>query len=102
MLDYDNYRRTLPIGIPKSDEIRQVITLRLTKLLLHQNLQLSLMSLFSPSDGDAHVRPKVHYKISDQWNAEIGSTIFFGIDDHTFYGQFENNTNVYISLRNNF
>ena len=102
MLDHDNYRQTLPPGIPKADETRHVVTLRLTKLYLDQNLELSLMNLYSPSDGDAHIRPKVHYKISDRWGAELGSNIFFGIDDHTFYEQFEDNTSVYVSLRNSF
>lgn len=102
MLDHDNYRRTLPSGVPKADENRHIVTLRLTKLLLNQNLELSLMSLYSPSDGDAHIRPKMHYKVSDRWSAEFGTNIYFGIDDHTFYGQFKDNSSVYLSIRNNF
>ena len=102
MLDHDNYRRALPPGVPKADENRHVVTLRLTKLYHNQNLELSLISLYSPSDGDAHVRPKLQYKVSDRWSVEIGSNIFFGIDDHTFYGNFKDNTNVYSGIRNNF
>ena len=99
MMDHGAYERTLPPGMHARDEDRHVVTLRLTKLLMNQNLKLSLFAYCSPSDGDAHLRPKVHYKINDQWSAEAGANIFVGNHDHTFFGQFENNTNVYTGLR---
>jgi len=48
------------------------------------------------------MRPKINYKINDQWAAEVGGNIFFGSDDHTFFGQFKDNTNVYAALRFSF
>jgi len=53
----------------------------------------------SPSDQDGYIRPKVHYKITDQWTAEAGSNIFTGEEDHTFFGQFQDNTNAYAGVR---
>ena len=76
-----------------------MVTLRLTKRLLNQNLKLSLFVYYSPSDRDAHFRPKVHYKISDYWSAEVGGNVFVGRHDHTFFGQFEKNTNAYVGVR---
>jgi len=99
MMDHDDYLRTLPPGMHARDEDRHVVTLRLTKLLMNQNLKLSLFTYVSPSDGDAHLRPKVHYKINDQWAVEAGGNIFLGRRDHTFFGQFEDNTNLYTGLR---
>ncbi|MEW6375318.1 MAG: hypothetical protein AB1502_05940 [Thermodesulfobacteriota bacterium] len=99
MSDYGAYKRTLPPGSQAADEYRHVITLRLTKLLMYQNLRLSLFTFYSPSDQDAYVRPNIHYKITDHWSAEAGANIFFGKKDHTFFGQFKDNTNVYLGLR---
>ncbi len=102
MMDHDDYRRTLPAGIPRADEDRHVFTVRLTKLLMNQNLTLSLFSFYSPSDRDAYLRPKIQYKIDDHWSAEVGGNVFVGKDNHTFFGQFEKNTNVYVGVRYSF
>jgi hypothetical protein len=102
MQDYEEYERNLPEGMNKKDEYRHVLTLRLTKLLMNQNLSLSFFTYYSPSDADGYMRPNVNYKINDEWTAEIGGNIFFGSDDHTFFGQFKKNTNAYASLRFSF
>ncbi len=99
MLDYDAYRDTLPFFIDPRDEDRVVLTLRLTKLLMNQDLTLSLFTFYSPTDNDAFIRPKASYKITDAWRAEVGANIFFGENDYTFYNQFEDNSNVYAGLR---
>jgi len=101
MLDYDAYEQNLTGG-PKKDQYRHLMTLRLTKFLLNQNLRLSLFSYYSPSDNDAYLRPKAHYKVTDRWAVEVGGNIFLGADDHTFFGQFQNNTNAYAGLRYGF
>ena len=102
IMDYGDYKRTLPSGSKARDEDRHVITLRLTKLLMNQNLELSLFVYYSPSDSDAYLRPRVHYKINDNWSTEVGANIFLGEDKHTFFGQFENNSNIYFGLRRSF
>jgi len=99
MSDYGAYERTLPPGSHAADEYRHVITLRLTKLLMYQNLRLSLFTFYSPSEQDIYARPNIHYRITDHWSAEAGANIFFGEEDHTFFAQFKDNTNVYLGLR---
>ncbi len=101
-LNHDDFRRTLPQGSPGAHENRHLVTLRLTKLLLSQNLQLLLFTFYSPSDMDAYLRPNIHYKIDDHWSAEIGGNVFVGRDDHTFFGQFEKSRNVYVGVRYGF
>lgn len=100
--DYDAYRGALSPGSPEADQYRHLLTMRLTKLLMNQNLKLSFFVYYSPSDKDAYLRPKVHYKITDQWAAEMGGNLFFGSDDHTFWGQFGDNSSMYAGLRWNF
>ena len=102
MMDHRDYLRTLPAGVRAADEDRHVLTLRLTKLLMSQNLTLSLFTFYSPTDRDAYLRPNVHYKVDDHWSAEIGGNVFVGEDNHTFFGQFEKNANVYIGTRYGF
>ncbi len=102
MQDYDEYENSLPAGMEKKDELRHVLTLRLTRILMNQNLTLSFFTYYSPSDADGYMRPKIHYKINDQWAVEVGGNKFFGKYDYTFFGQFKDNTNAYVALRFNF
>ncbi len=102
IIHHGAYKRTLPQGSQAADEYRHLITLRLTKLLMYQNLRLSLFIFYSPSDQDVYMRPNIHYKMTDHWSAEAGANIFFGEKDHTFFGQFKDNTNVYLGIRRSF
>ena len=99
MTDHDAFEDALPPGAAAADKDRHVVTLRLTKLLMEQNLQLSLFTYYSPSDEDLYLRPKALYKISDSWAIEGGGNVFLGDENHTFFGQFEDNTNIYTAVR---
>jgi hypothetical protein len=101
MLDYDQYKRNLPSG-PARDRDRHLTSLRLTRLLMNQNLRCSLFTYYSPTDKDVYMRPNVNYKVSDNMAVEVGSNIFFGDYPHTFFGQFRDNTNIYAGLRYSF
>jgi hypothetical protein len=98
LLDYGAYKESLS-GIQARDEFRQVITLQLTQLLINQTLGLSLAGYYSPSDKDAYLRPRISYDFTDSIVLETGANIFIGEAEHTFFGQFENNTNVYAAIR---
>ena len=101
MLDFSQYKSNLQSG-PARDRDRHLITLRLTKLLMNQNLRCSLFTYYCPSDKDVHMRPNVNYKLNDNLALEVGGNIFFGDYPNTFFGQFQNNTNVYVGLRYSF
>jgi hypothetical protein len=102
MLDYGTYEDNQPSGMPKRDEFRHLTTLRLTKLLMNQNLRLSLFTYYSPSDEDVYMRPIANYKASDNLAVEVGSNVFFGDEAYTFFNQFHNNTNAYLAVRYSF
>jgi hypothetical protein len=102
MSDYTAYERGTTPGQPQRDELRQVLTLRLNKLLMNQNLKLSFFGYYSPTDEDAFLRPKVLYKLTDQWALEAGANLFLGKYNHTFFGQFQDTTNAYAGVRWNY
>jgi len=101
MQDFSQYKDNLISG-PARDRDRHLITLRLTKLLMNQNLRCSLFTYYSPSDKDVHMRPNINYKFNDNLTGEIGGNVFFGDYSETFFGQFQNNTNVYVGMRYSF
>lgn len=98
MRDHNAYKSSINNGTER-DKFRHLFTIRLTKLLMNQNLILSLFTYFSPNDRDAYVRFKSQYKMDDHWLLEAGVNLFQGKHDHTFWGQFENNSNLYAAAR---
>lgn len=101
-MDYAALKRNAPSGSPLPRENRQVITVRLTKMLMNQDLTLSLFNFWSPNELDGYVRPVANYKINDQWQFSTGANIFYGQKRTTFFGQLEDNTNIYACLRYSF
>ena len=99
MQDYGSYRDSIYPGMEYKDKNRHVFTLRLTRLLMNQNLTLSLFTFYSPSDRDGYLRPSVEYKVNDYWTVSAGGNLFFRNEDATFYGQFHTNSNLYAAVR---
>jgi len=100
--EYDRYCDNLTATAMARDELRHVITTRLTWRLLNQNLTLSLFNFWSPSDHDGYLRPVAEYKLTDAWKVTAGANLFYGEDDHTFFSQFSNNNNLYAGIRYSF
>ena len=100
--EYENYEQTVAPGMEARDEYRQMLTMRLTKLLMQQTLTLSLFMYYSPTDNDGYVRPKFKYKLTDNWLIDGGFNLFWGEDEHTFWGRFQDNTNAFVGVRYSF
>jgi hypothetical protein len=81
------------------DELRQVGTLRLTRLLMNQNLILSGFLFVAPTDEDGYLRGSVEYKWTDTLTTTLGGNWFFGSNPDSFFGQLEDNSNLYIAVR---
>ncbi|MEN8255295.1 MAG: hypothetical protein ABFR33_07480, partial [Verrucomicrobiota bacterium] len=103
MMDHNDYKAS-PMIDPATarDELRHVLTLRLTQMLMNQNLVLSLFTFYSPSDNDAYLRPSATYKISDHWKVTASGGFFVGENDHTFFGQLRYNSNLNLGVRYSF
>lgn len=102
MLDYAVYVEAVQKGQSAKDEDRQVATVRLTARTLSQTLTLSLFAYYSQTDRDAYLRPIAKYKLTDAWMLTAGANIFLGEKEYTFFGQFQDNNNVYAGARYSF
>lgn len=102
MEDYSAYQHTLPEGFPAQNEYRDVVTFRFDQLWKHQTWMLSMMCFYGLADSDYLLQPQVSYKFSDNLAATMGANIFGGQHDWTYFGQFEKNDNIYLSIRFDF
>ncbi|MEX2482416.1 MAG: DUF1302 family protein [Gammaproteobacteria bacterium] len=93
------YRRALAPGQPARDAQRHLLTTRITWRTHRQNLIWSLFAFVSPSDSDAYLRPELSYQLDDRWRLEGGLNVFLGTRRHTFFGQFEDDSNAYLAVR---
>jgi len=102
MLNHDEYVENLPEGAPKIDEYRDIATVRLTQLLMHQTLKLSFFAFYSPNDEDHMIIPEVKYNFTDEFSLALGANIFGGPEDAFNFGQFDKNDNIYTSIKYEF
>lgn len=99
MLDHSSYLDGVSDRDTARDEARHLLTLRLTQMMMDQNLILSLFTYYSPSDNDTYLRPAVTYKLNDHWLITANGNFFIGENEHTFFGQFKYNSNVNLGIR---
>jgi len=100
--NYTNYENSQSQDAHRRDEYRQMLTMRLTRLLMEQTLTLSFFVYYSPTDNDGYARPGFSYKLTDNWMLDGGGNLFWGEHEYTFWGRFQKNTNAYIGLRYSF
>ncbi|WP_319372325.1 hypothetical protein [uncultured Ilyobacter sp.] len=104
MMDYDNYRDSLPASISDyaKHKNRSMFSLRLTKLMMQQKLKSELFTFYSPTVEDGYINPDISYKWSDDLNTSLGMNIFYGKYIHTDFAQLKDNTNIYLRIRYSF
>ena len=100
--DHDALLANSPTPQFEPDEYRHVLTNRLTYRIDQDRWTLSLFTFLSPSDEDFYLRPSVTYRQSDEWQFTAGGNWFGGREDHTFFGQLEDNSNLYVRIRYNY
>jgi hypothetical protein len=67
-----------------------------------QTVTISLFGFYSPSDEDGYVRFSTAYKYTDELSLVAGGNIFAGLDQHTMFGQFDHNDNLYVKANYGF
>ena len=97
--DYAALTRTDGNSPYRPDEYRQVATVRLSYRLMNDNLTLNWFSFWSPTDEDYYLRLSVNYRVDDAWSVAVGASLFGGEQRHTFFGQFEDASNLYARVR---
>ncbi|MEA3499842.1 MAG: DUF1302 family protein [Candidatus Marinimicrobia bacterium] len=83
----------------RNDEFSNTATFLASKTFINETLELSLFSYYGINDGDALLRPKVSYDLSDGFNVLIGTNIFIG--DEGNFGQYDENDMVYVKIKYN-
>ncbi len=86
-------------SVYRPDENRELWTMRLTYSAMQDNLILSWFSFYSPTDQDYYHRPSAKYRFNDEVSLTVGGNLFGGDQPHTFFGQFEDASNLYARLR---
>ncbi|WP_286235404.1 hypothetical protein [Thalassotalea sediminis] len=100
--DYNAFKASAPMPDLIVDEHRQVLTARFTHLAYQQRLTTSLFAFYSPTDKDAYIKPSITYRVNDQWQYSAGANIFLGDKQHTFFGQHQDNSNIWLRARFNY
>ncbi|MFD1343642.1 hypothetical protein [Litorisediminicola beolgyonensis] len=98
MSDRSEYRAALPDGAEATPELRDVATLRLTRLFLNQTLRTSAFLFHSPSQEDGFLRVTTDYDVTDSLSLGLNLSKFYGARD-TPFGQFRDASAVGISAR---
>ncbi len=82
----------------RGDEYRHLLTSRITKLMMDENLTLSTFVFYSPTDEDTYIRLNASYKYTDELTLSVGGNIFAGKYESTEFGQFQKNDNAYVKV----
>ena len=99
MLDYAGYEAGFPQGAAPLDKLRSTATLRVNRFLLDRDLQLSLFAFVGIDDEDWHLRPALHYQLTDAVRWTLGANFMGGEFPYTPFGQLEHNASIYTRLR---
>ena len=101
MRDYGAYRAVLPVGFPVEERSNHILTARLTQLLRHQTLKLSVYTAYTLGTGDNFINPELRYGFSDAVWAAVGANLFDGPASGAF-GKFARDDNAYLQIRYEF
>jgi hypothetical protein len=76
-------------------------TLNISKDLLNQTLTLSSMLYLNLNDLDSFYRAKADYEISDGLHVILGADVFGGTRAGS-YGQYQNNSQIWLKTKYSF
>ena len=101
LYQYAAYRAALPAGFPVEKQWNPTVTLRMTQMLMHQTLRLSVYALHSLGNGDDFINPEIRYSFTDRLSGAAGAN-FFGGKPWGQFGQLSQDDNAYLQLRYEF
>ncbi len=101
-LDHDALLANSPFPALEPDELRHVLSNRLTYRTDRDRYTWSLFTFFSPSDADFYLRPSFTFRYSDQWTFVAGASLFGGDEPQTFFSQLDDASNAYVRFRFNY
>ncbi len=87
---------------PTDKQTRTLWTAQLYYRLMQDTLSLQWFTFYSPSENDGYSRVKVSYQPIENWQLTGGINYFWGKQKTTFFGQFEDASNAYLTIRKYF
>ena len=93
------YEQALPTGMIAQDKNYEMVTLRLTQMLMQQTLTLSFFTFYSPNEKDYYTRVNIFYKPDDHWLYHVGINKFGGQNKYTRWAQYQENSSVFAGVR---
>ena len=97
-LNYSNYLNSLPELVLAQPKRRRLVSLMMTKLMLQQNLTLSLVNIYSFTEKDGYIKLNASYKFSDRFKSDVGWNQFFGSGDESNFSGLKRNNNWYAGV----
>ncbi|MDO8586942.1 MAG: hypothetical protein Q7T82_07860 [Armatimonadota bacterium] len=101
MTDYGAYESSLPVGFPSEPRLDTVITARYRDTLRGETVKRTIFALYRPSQRD--------YFINAEWRQDLSDTVWYALGINLFggrawttYGQFEKDSNLYVTVRRSF
>jgi hypothetical protein len=101
MHDYAAYLAAQPAGFPVERHWNHTLTLRATRMLMHQTLRLSLYASYNASNRDYFINPELRYSFTDRIWGAVGANVFGGKPWGQF-GQLSRDDNMYLQVRYEF
>ena len=102
MLGYGAYRASLPPGMPSEERLHDLVSVRLTQLLRHQTVKLSLFAFWGLSSADYLLNPEAKVNLTDQVWVALGANLFGGGEPWSQFGQLDRNDAMYLQSRYEF
>lgn len=99
LMHHDRLVANSPDPGREREQWRTVATLRLSHRATQDKLTSSLFMFVSPSDEDFYLRPSIAWRRDDHWLLAAGFNLFGGSEQHTFFGQLEDNSNGWLRVR---
>ena len=101
-LDYDSLISNSFTPQFEPEENRHVVSARLNYRTLQEKLIWSFFGFYSPTDDDYYLIPSITYRANDLLTVEAGANIFQGKENYTFFGQLEDNSNIFTRIKLSF
>jgi len=70
--------------------------------MFRETVHLELFSYIGLTNEDALIRPKISYDFDDSFSIQLGSNIFIGGDTDGRFGQYQDNSMIYMKLKYSF
>ncbi len=97
--DYAALKQYSPWPDFEQEAYRRVITTQLIYRAMRQTLTFNWFNFYSVTAKDGYSRLHASYSPVNEWKISAGLNAFYGDEDHTFFSQFNDATNVFLRLR---